>query len=445
MFKSIQYKLYIYTFLLVLAAGLAVYLVLNEYYVYSILSIVLIFISLYNLGRCYAQYNKNIIFLLNALDNGDYSFRFSENKMSLREREMNKMMNRIKDILSNARKEVIENEHFLSIILESVDTGIIIMDNRGIVQRVNRSALDMLGMPMLSHIKQLQTINNTLPQVFMNLQIGDTRQISLINEKEEFKVSVHVSNIMLKRGMMRVFTISNIGSELELNELESWTKLIRVMTHEIMNSIAPITSLSEIMQIMIKDRKSDIKELKVDVLKAFETIHGTATGLLTFVDSYRKFLAVPKPEKENFNIIETVKKVIFLNETTIKEHKINVEVTDEEPVIVFADEKLIFQVLLNLTKNAIEVLIESGYKQLKYNVLYQSGNCIYIDVCNAGKPIPPEVLPNIFIPFFTTKEGGSGIGLSVSRYIMRLHGGTLHHFVSKEGLTVFRVELPKIG
>jgi nitrogen fixation/metabolism regulation signal transduction histidine kinase len=381
--------------------------------------------------------------LLNALENGDYSYRFSENKLSVREREMNMMMNRIKDILSNARKEVIENEHFLSIIIESVDTGIIIMDDRGIVHSVNRSALEMLGLSILSHVKQLQTIKDSLPQAFMDFQAGDTQQISLVNEKEEFKVSIHVSNILLKRGMMRVFTMNNIGNELELNELESWTKLIRVMTHEIMNSIAPITSLSETMKTMITDDELDFHALKNNTLEAFEIIHNTANGLLAFVNSYRKFLSVPKPEKSDMNIIETMKKVIFLNDKTAKGHDICVQFPEIENVIVFADENLIFQVLLNLTKNAIEALIESKGKLLKYNILFQSDNNLSIDVCNSGKTIRPEVLPNIFIPFFTTKEGGSGIGLSVSRYIMQLHGGTLKHIISPEEMTVFRMTVPK--
>jgi nitrogen fixation/metabolism regulation signal transduction histidine kinase len=352
------------------------------------------------------------------------------------------MLNRIKDILSNARKEVIENEQFLSIILESVDTGIIIMDDRGIIHSVNRSALEMFGMPLLTHIKQLHRVNDSFPQIFMNFQPGDAKQIALINEKEEFKVSVHVSNILLKRGMMRVFTLNNIGRELELNELESWTKLVRVMTHEIVNSIAPIASLSQTMKKMIKDRALDMHHLKFNALDAFETIHDTAAGLLAFVDSYRKFLSVPKPGKNDFNIVETLKKVVFLHDETVRKHDIRIELPDRENVTVFADENLIFQVLLNLTKNAVEALANVDDRRLKYSIISRKNHCTLIDVCNTGKPIHPDVLPNIFVPFFTTKEGGSGIGLSVSRYIMRLHGGTLHHFVSKDGLTVFRFEIP---
>jgi nitrogen fixation/metabolism regulation signal transduction histidine kinase len=215
------------------------------------------------------------------------------------------------------------------------------------------------------------------------------------------------------------------------------------MTHEIMNAIAPITSLSETMRIIIKKEETDINDLKISALEAFETIHETATGLLMFVESYRKFLMVPKPVKEHFNLTETIKRAILLNDIVLNEYHIEVKLPDKENIIVLADEKLLFQVLLNLTKNAIEAVRKSDDRRLEYNVFTNSDNHIYIDVCNSGAPIHPDVLPNIFVPFFTTKEGGSGIGLSVSRYIMRLHGGTLYHFTTKDGMTAFRMEILK--
>ncbi|GHT70178.1 hypothetical protein AGMMS50239_38170 [Bacteroidia bacterium] len=268
------------------------------------------------LGKCYKRYNQNILFLLNALENGDYSFHFSETKLSPREKEMNQLMNRIKDILANARKAVIENEHFLSLIIESVSTGIVIINDRGIVQRVNQSALDMFGLPVFSHVNQLHTINETYPRLFLDLQAGDSIQLSLPTEREELSISLHVSQIRLKRGMMRIITLNNIGNELEMKEMESWIRLIRVMTHEIMNSIAPITSLSETMHFLHRDGHINPEDLKQNTLEAFDTIHTTASGLLSFVDSYRKFTAVPKPEKRDFNLNVLIDKVIKLHHIT---------------------------------------------------------------------------------------------------------------------------------
>jgi nitrogen fixation/metabolism regulation signal transduction histidine kinase len=434
LFKSIQYRLYFYTALLVLAvAGATVCLVAGEYLA-AAGCVALIVLCFSMLEKCYRRYNQNFNFLLNALENGDYTFHFSETRLSSREREMNMMMNRIKDILTSARKEVIENEHFLGLILESVSTGIVIVDDRGIIQRANRTALDMLGLSIFSHLNQLRAVNESYPGLFAGLKSGDNVQISLATEREELQVSLQASQIRLKRGMMRVITLSNIGSELETKEMESWIRLIRVMTHEIMNSIAPITSLSETMLFLHKDPAASPEALRQNTLEAFETINSTASGLLSFVESYRKFTAVPKPKKQDFNLNALVDKVVKLHEAAIRQKQIELVVSLPGPVTLDADENLISQVLVNLVKNAIEAIEEDGERKITISAdLERPG----IHVANSGKPIPADVLPHIFVPFFTTKPSGSGVGLSVSRYIMRLHGGKLQHSVSKDGMTVF--------
>jgi nitrogen fixation/metabolism regulation signal transduction histidine kinase len=437
MFKSIQYKLNIYTALLVIAVAGTTFFVLSNYYIYALIGVVFIFICFSTLGKCYKQYNHNFNFLLNALENGDYSFNFSENKLSTREKEMNQLMNRIKEILTNARKEVIENENFLSLIIESVSTGIVIINNQGIVQRVNQSALDLFGLSVFSHINQLHTINEAYPQLFHNLKAGDSAQISLPTEREELSISLHVSQIRLKRGMMRIITLNNIGNELEMKEMESWIRLIRVMTHEIMNSIAPITSLSETMHFLHRESNIAPEDLKQNTLEAFDTIHTTASGLLSFVESYRKFTAVPKPEKRDFNLNALVDKVIKLHEPILQEKGIALNNLLPETISIQADENLITQVLINLVKNAIEAVESGKQEKIVISVGKQEPDKISLHIANTGNPISPEVLPHIFIPFFTTKPSGSGIGLSVSRYIMRLHGGKLQHARSKDGMTVF--------
>ncbi|GHT46559.1 sensor histidine kinase [Bacteroidia bacterium] len=438
MFKSIQYKLNIYTVLLMVAVAITTYAFCTEGYIYAVMGILLILICISALNNCYKRYNQNILFLLNALDNGDYSFHFAETKLSTREKEMNRMMNRIKEILANARKEVIENETFLSLILESVATGIIIMDDRGIVQKTNQSALDLLGLPVFSHVNQLQTINEAYPKLFHGLKAGDNLQISLTTEREELQISLRVSQIRLKRGMMRIITLNNIGNELESKEIESWIRLIRVMTHEIMNSIAPITSLSETMQFLYQT-EDNTQELKQNTLEAFETINTTASGLLSFVESYRKFTSVPKPEKRDFNLNALIDKVVKLHEPAIKEKNIELSVLLPEPVFIYADENLMMQVLINLVKNAIEAIEPNNQEKIVISTGKHEPDKFSLSIANTGKPIPAEILPHIFIPFFTTKASGSGIGLSVSRYIMRLHGGKLQHFVSSDGMTVFQL------
>jgi len=442
MFKSIQYKLLTFTILLMVSVAASTYFIQKGQVSFAVISGIATVICLYNMHQHYKKFNSNVLFLLNALDNGDYSFHFSEAKLSRREKELNVMLNRIKEILVSARKEVIENEKFLSLIIESVSTGIIIMDEKGHVQTVNQSALNLMGLPVFTHINQLNNINETFPELFRNLRVGENPRIEVSNEREEMQVTLSLSEIVIKRGRMKVITLNNIGNELEAKEMESWIRLIRVMTHEIMNSIAPITSLSETLLALHNTPENDSSEedLRLNTIEAFQTIHSTAKGLLSFVDSYRKFTAIPKPNIRSFEVKPLIDKILHLEEKCIKGKDIQVEVFEtSEHTKWLADEKLITQVLVNLVKNAVEAITDTEIKKIRISINHHADGKVQIEVSNTGNPIAKEVLPHIFIPFFTTKDYGTGIGLSISRYIMRLHGGKLTHATSAEGWTVFTV------
>lgn len=443
MFKSIEYKLYFFLFLLIAAVAETTYLLLNAEYVYVGLSVLVGLFSLQRLRKSYNQYNKNILFLLNALDNGDYSFNFAVNKLSRREKELNQMMNRIKDILSKARKEVIENEKFLSLIMESVSTGIIILNEDNIVVQTNRPVNQMLGLPVFTHLNQLSNIDKSFPDLFRNLAISDTKIIKVTNERDIEQISLRASEIVIKRGKLKIITLSNIGSELDYNEMDSWIRLIRVMTHEIMNSIAPITSLTDTLLFAYNQNKhDDSDELVRDTIEAMQTINTTAKGLINFVNSYRKFTGIPNPQLKSIDVKTLVEQAVALQSGIFEEKGISFELLLNASNPQFkVDESQIMQVLTNLLKNAVEASNENGGN---IKIAYSSDlEKSYLDVSNNGNPIPEDILPNIFIPFFTTKEYGSGIGLSVSRYIMRLHGGNLTHFV-KDGRTVFRMTFPNL-
>lgn len=426
---------------MIIVAGLT-YFILRPDVVGIVVSSVLILVCLGLMNKSYRRFNSNILFLLNALDNGDYSFHFSENKLSRREQELNQMLNRIKEILANARKGVIENESFLSVILESTSTGIIIVDERGIVQRINQPALALLGMTNFTHLNQLQFIYPDLPEIFFNLKTGDKAQVKIPNEREELQITVQASEARLSRGLMRILTLNNIGNELESKEMESWIRLIRVMTHEIMNSVAPISSLSETMLSVLRLPEANINEqqLKENTLEAMETIHTTAKGLMNFVDSYRKFTAIPQPVKRDFSLNELIDNNLKLIEQQAADKQVKLHLNlPDTPVYLHADKNLINQVLVNLIKNAVEA-VDADTGLVALSVSIKENNRLSVHIANNGNPIPADVLPHIFIPFFTTKTDGSGIGLSISRYIMRLHGGKLLHSLSAQGETVFTLE-----
>ena len=437
MFKSIEYKLIAFVLLLILSVAATTYLIILQQYVYVGVFVLLMLYSLKSLYGHYKKFNQNILFLLNALDNGDYSFHFTEAKSSKREKELNQMMNRIKDILTRARKEVIENEKFLSLIIESVSTGIIILDPNNNVHATNHATNQLLGLPVFTHLNQLKSIDESLPQLFKNLEVKDNTQIKIANEREEIQISLNVSKITLKKGTMKVITLNNIGNELEAKEMESWIRLIRVMTHEIMNSIAPITSLTETLLFSYKMQSPEASDdsLRRNTVDALETISSTAKGLITFVDSYRKFTGVPTPQFRKFELVPLLEKVLYLESSNMEEKGIESSIIyTNKHIELNADEGQITQILVNIIKNAVEAINNSNGK-IEIRVS-ESENKVAIDIYNNGDPIPSEIAAHIFIPFFTTKDYGTGIGLSVSRYIMRLHGGNLKHHTSNEW-TVF--------
>ena len=436
MFKSIKYKLGYHSILMLTFSAGATWLFVSGRYFFAVFAAIVALTSLKAVYGQFRKFNSNIILLLNALENGDFSFHFSETKMSVREREMNMVMNRIRKILINAREEVIEKEKFLSIIVETVPVGIIIMDERGSITTVNRIVLQWLGLPGLVHTNQLRIVNESFPEIFLGLRPGSSTQINLFNEREELQISMRATEVNFRYGSRKLISLNSIGNELESMEIESWIRLIRVMTHEIMNSIAPITSLSDTMlYILQSEASSDGKDLQKNAIEAFETISTTAKGLSSFVESYRKFTAVPQPVKKPFPLRETLVQAVNLNTQAAAEKNISINIVPQDDLELYADKNLIMQVLLNLLKNAIEAANENGEIQINYH-LNRNGKTV-IDIINSGQLIPKDILPFIFIPFFTTKENGNGVGLSVSRYIMRLHGGNLQHSVSANKMTAF--------
>ena len=437
MFKSIEYRLIAYLVILIISIVVATLFFLLEDYMYVTVAVISILFSLNRMWYHYGKFNKNILFLLNALDNGDYSFNFAVDKLSKREHELNRMMNRIKEILARAREEAIENEQFLSLIVESVSVGIIILDSRNNVIASNRAVSNLFGIPIFTHLNQLSVIDKEFSQIFRSIEPSVNRTIKIPNEREELYVALQASIISIKRGTMKIVTLNSIGNELEAKEMESWIRLIRVMTHEIMNSVAPITSLTDT---LLFSYKSSFPEggvrssLEENTIEALQTIGTTAKGLINFVNSYRSFTGISQPQKSSIDIIMLVNSVANLYKDSLLSKNLEI-VAESFSLCIEADESQIAQVITNLIKNAAEAVEEKEQGHIVIKV-FRVEERVCIDICNNGKAIPKDVLPNIFIPFFTTKDKGSGIGLSVSRYIMRLHGGNLKHN-QKDEWTVF--------
>ncbi len=440
MFKTIERTLMILTLLLVVATAGTTWLFVAGKMFWGLAAVCVVLWLLGRLSQEYKKFNSNIIFLLNALENGDYSFSFAERAASTsrEKRDVNSILNVIKEILVKARQEEIENEKFLSLIVAAIPVGIVIVDERDFVRVANDAALRLLGLHVFTHVKQLKMVDESVLQTFRELAPGRRATIRVVDEREERLISMGMSRIRVKRGSLRVVSMHNISGELEEREMESWIKLIRVMTHEIMNSIAPITSLSETMLLGWKGAEDvELEKLRRNTVEAFGTITSTARGLLSFVESYRRFTGIPKPDRRPVALVPFVEKILSLEAAILNERGIKVTTRFDDPgITVDADEGQIGQVLVNLLKNAAEAIApERSDGKIEVRV-WSDDDAVHLEVANNGVPVPEDVLPQIFVPFFTTKSTGTGIGLSVSRYIMRLHGGNLKHH-AEDGLTIF--------
>lgn len=405
-----------------------------------IIIIVLLLVAVVGYIRLYRHYRRNIkkvTFLFDAIDNGDFSFNFPTEKRFKEDKILHQSLNRIKLFLQHTREEQMDREKYYEQILNAVDTGILVVDSHDNILQHNQAALRLLDTDVLTHMNQVK------------------------GKLKDEHLAKHETQAMLKDKHVRIIALSDVSHELSNQEVDSWIKLIRVLTHEIMNTITPVTSLSE----TLLTRVTEDKDLK----QGLETIHKTGTELLAFVNNYRRFTHVPQPQPALFYVEPFLERMAMLCN-----HEVEISVSPKD-LLVYADESLLSHVVTNLLKNAVEAFKEKGQLSAERNK--QDGNeqgrnkqecrsadlqsaaskkafihlqayanaqeSIIIDVSNNAGLIPEDVASHIFIPFFTTKPEGSGIGLSLSRQIMRVSGGSLSlHQDKAQGITTFRIIIP---
>lgn len=387
------------------------------------------------------QYNRNaqkVALMLEAIENNDYSFQFSSRENYPYDKLVNESLNHISRMLFRAKVEVAQKEKYYELIINSVNTGIIVVNDNGTIFQTNNEALRLLGLTVFTHVKQLSRIDDRLQSLIADILPGDKHHISFTNERGTVNLSIRVSEMTMQDKHVRILAINDINSELDEKEIDSWISLTRVLTHEIMNSITPITSLSDTLLAMHQDADSQIRN-------GLETISNTGKGLISFVESYRRFTHIPTPEPSLFYVNKFIRGIIDLAalDSTYPNITVTTDITPDD-LIIHADEKLIYQVVINLVKNATQAI---GRHQpdgrIAIKAFCDTDQSVVIEVSNNGPMIPPEEADHIFVPFFTTKKGGSGIGLSISRQIMRLSGGSITMKSNPAtGMTTFVLTFP---
>lgn len=394
--------------------------------------------ALQMLRNLYRRNAQKVAFMFDAIDNSDYAFQYATRGRSSNDKLVSESLNRITQILFQAKADAIQKEKFYELIMNSVSTGIIVLDDKGNIFQTNNEALRLLGLTVFTHVRQLGRIDEALENIITTIRTGEKHQISFTNERGSVNLSVRVSEMTLQDKHVRILALNDINSELDEKEIDSWIRLTRVLTHEIMNSVTPITSLSDTLLSLHEEADDEIRN-------GLEVISTTGKSLISFVESYRKFTHIPTPEPSLFYVLKFAERMVKLarHHNNYPNIKITIDVQPAD-LIVYADENLITQVVLNLLKNAMQAIgSEQPDGHIELKACCNPDESIQIEVSNNGPLIPQEEAEHIFVPFFTTKEGGSGIGLSISRQIMRLSGGSISLKSSPaSGVTTFILNFP---
>ena len=403
--------------------------------------------QVYSLIHYINRTNRKIAYFFDAIKNEDFTLRFPEKVAIESFKDLNISLNRVNRLIQEVHLQLQIRERYYQEILKQANIGILTYNEKGHILFSNPTVEKLLNHKPLNHIKQLQQVDQGLYLLFSELKPFERKLFQLTNEREKTQLAIKSKSISLDDQPLLLVVVQDIHKELDEKETDSWVKLIRVLTHEIMNTITPITSISDsVLRYFIgKDGRIIEKQLDteqmVNTAKGLEVIKEQGSNLMDFVQSYRTFLNVPEPDKtivNALNLLEKVKLLLPKSETS-KNLEVVIQVEPRE-LEFFLDEKQITQVLVNLGKNAVQSL--EGHQNGKIVLLARTGpdGKKIIQVWDNGPGIPEDLINEIFVPFFTTKNSGTGIGLSLSKQILQLHGGSLSVRSTPNKETVFTLD-----
>lgn len=376
--------------------------------------------------------HDELLKFLNSFKEDDFSFHY-KGSGNVELLQLQKEFNRILKKFRGLKDEKEAEFQYLKNIVQHVGIGLITFDSSGNVQIVNTAAKKLLKINQLENIKELETVNPLLVDIFFRLKTGGRDLIRLTLGEDVIQLAVYAIELTLRGDEFKLISLQNIHSELEEKEMEAWQNLVRVLTHEIMNSVTPITSLANTVEEELAAQLKNDQEVNAitneeieDLHLAVKTIKKRGQGLNRFVQDFRNLAHIPEPKHSEIKVSELYDEILLLLKQEIANHEVQINKSiQHENMVISADKELIEQVLINLIKNAIQAFEEETHKLIEVGAHHDEKGHPVLTVKDNGSGIEPEALEKIFIPFFTTKKAGSGIGLSLSRQIMHKHGGTL--------------------
>ncbi|MFN8353121.1 MAG: ATP-binding protein [Spirosomataceae bacterium] len=431
MLRNFQFNVWLKVLLLSLSIALLTWLLqTTSMFVTEVIVGFVVVYQIYDLVQYVERTNRRLANIFEAIRYSDFTRSFSMRKLGTSFDTLDRALNEVINSFQKAREEKEETLRYLETVVQHVGVGLLVYNQNGDVETVNSASKKILGVNVLRNINQLEVVSYHLLEALKSATAGDNSLIRATVNGEEKTIALSVSEFRRKDSFYKLVSLKNIQSELESKEFEAWQNLTRVMTHEIVNSITPISSLSNTVNQLIENELSTDGELSPDSVKdiqeAIQVISRRSEGLSNFIDSYRKFSRVPKPRFEVLMVKPLLEDVLSLYKSECAEKNIRMQCQIEPVTLeITADRELVELALINLTKNALQAVANLPNAEVQLIGRLDGQSNVLIQVTDNGKGIIPEALDKVFIPFFSTKQGGSGIGLSLSRQIMHLHRGTI--------------------
>lgn len=391
----------------------------------SIITILLIIFQTINLIHYAEQMNKELADFFESVRYSDFTKNFKKKGKGSSFDEVYKAWEEVVDHFNKVRRDNEEHRRYLQMVVEHVGIGLIVFGEDGHIEMMNRAAKELLGS---SVIRNVHDFKKEIEQILHGLRTGQRQMLVTKNERQNERfLSFFATEFKRKGAFYKLVSIQNIRQELEDKETEAWQDLTRVLTHEIMNSITPISSLSATIDQMLQNKEDTITndEILEDVQEGIQTIHRRSKGLIQFVNDYRDFTKLQKPNLKTIPVRDLLQRVNKLMQETYEERGISLIREWYTSKEITVDPMLIEQVLINLLKNAMEAVAGVEHPEVVFKCWEDFYARLHISVTDNGVGINKDELKKIFIPFYSTKPEGSGIGLSLSRQIMRLHGGSI--------------------
>lgn len=447
-FKNFTFQIIVHLLVLAVLSITGTYFYIKGSVEIIVITAFLIILDAYILIHSFNRINRSLSYFFESVKNEDTQLRLYSNTNSKSIQRLYNSINRVNQLIADAKENNQRNEQYYKALIQQSATGLIVMTSENTIEIANEKACELTGILVPFNFKRLEVKNNEFWSILCKIKPGETETYKIIHDGLFLNLLIRATGLKDNNRAFKLISIQDIKHELDAKETESWQKLIRILTHEIMNSIAPITSLTTTLTKFYKKNEKPISKLDIndemikDTIQGLEIIEERGNGLLNFVTNYRRLTKIPNPVFNNFSTYDWLNSIKILLYEKLEENNIVMDIQISRHVsTIYGDDKLLTQVIINLIYNAIDALLEQTEpKKIKISIDRNEQNQTKISVANNGTKIPSDIHDKIFIPFFTTKESGSGIGLSLSKQVIQSHHGYLY-MESDDKITRFIIVL----